>query len=556
MPPVRHLLVVSIALILAGLAFQFARPGAIGQVGTWFSVLPVLTAIALAMITHRLLPSLLIALVFSGILVNIFIAKDWLAVATYPFTSIGAVVLDWWSIKVVLFVTLILMTIALIIVGGGLKGVAIVLERYSKGRQSSQFVTAIMGLIVFIDDYANTMIVGSSMRPVTDRYRISRERLAFIVDATSAPVAGLAVVSTWIAFEVGLFEKVSESLSMGTDGYSMFFDAMQYRYYCFFMLLFVFITIITRRDFGPMAQAEQRAMTHHQLIAPDAQVMTSPSFELVEADDSVAPRASMATIPLVGLLLVFISGLWISGGGLAQLDADPGALFRLAIWKEVMGEADNSSVLLLSTLFSFFSALYLVMVKAGLPLTTVKSALKTGLKGSLLPVSILFLAWALKNSFDDLYLGQFLIASFGETLSPLWYPIIVFIIAAIVSFGTGTSWGTMSLLIPISVPLAFSLDQGAYGLITILTLAAVLDGAIFGDHCSPVSDTTIMSSIACASDHLHHVRTQLPYALTVAAVAVACGYLLSALSMSYWLGWLIGSLFFLFLLKILGRRAD
>ena len=511
----------------------------------WYSILPPLIAVIFAFATKKLLLSLGSSIVLGSFLVALEETEGTVAVNTlgksflYLYDNITSI----WNLKVLTFVIFILSMISIIIVAGGLKGIVQHLNLYIKSRKSAKAMTAFCGLIVFIDDYANTMIVGSAMRPITDAYHVSREKLAFIVDATSAPVAGLAIVSTWIGFEVGLFGNVSESLSLGRDGYAMFFDAFAFRFYCILMLMFVFMNIWMGRDFGAMFDAEKRAISSGKLLADDANPQTASSFSLVKTEDSANISAKTALYPFAILFLTLIIGLWLDGGGLTHINHSIFSLVQISAWHDIISNVKNSStVLLLAAISGFFSAIVFALFRAKVKIPIILSAIKTGAKSSLLPVGILLLAWTLKSVCDDLNTGKYLVEILTPYLSPLWFPGLVFLVAAITAFGTGTSWGTMSILIPITIPVAYQLDGQTYGIVTMISLGAILDGAIFGDHCSPISDTTIMSSIASNCDHLHHVKTQIPYSLLVATVALFIGYLPAAMGLSPLISYILGGM--------------
>jgi len=517
--------------------------------------------VVLAFISRNLLLSLGSAIVLGGFLVTF---------QQYNDTGIGHLLIssvsnssgylfenatNTWNLKVLAFVICILSMISVIIVAGGLKGIVNYLLPFAKTPRSTQFITAITGLIVFIDDYANTMIVGSSMRPITDHYRISREKLAFIIDATSAPVAGLAIISTWIGFEVGLFGEVSKTLNMEIDGYSMFFDAFAFRFYCILMLLFVFINIYMNRDFGSMLHAEIRASDTGKLSADDAKLTSNSAFSLMTPDERSFISAKTALIPFGILFFVLLSGFWIDGNGMQQLHTSVTNLVSFESWREVISSTKNStSILLISAIAGLISSILIAYTLSKTQFTTVLIAIKTGTKSSFLPVMILLLAWSLKSACDDLNTGEYIVTLLSPHLSPLWFPAILFCIAAITAFGTGTSWGTMSILIPIAIPIAYTLDGQTYGLVTIICLGAVLDGAIFGDHCSPISDTTIMSSIAAQCDHIHHVQTQVPYSLFVATIALFTGYIPAAMGVAPIVCYLMGITLLTFGLFYLGEK--
>ena len=498
----------------------------------WYSIIPPLLAITVAVLTNRLLLSL-----GSAVVVGVFLAAvrkqpnsigEWSASLGSNTTSLIQSVSGEFNIQVVVFIVLILATISVMIASGGLQGVVNWLSRFAKGPRSTQFVTVLMGLAVFIDDYANTIIVASAMRPVTDQQKISREKLSFLVDATTAPIAGLAIVSTWIGYEVYLFNSVAESVGISKDGYAMFFDALGFRFYCIMMIVFVLANVISGQDFGPMRKAEQRARTTGEVIATGANPMTSTVFSTLRYAPSAKIRAKSAIIPIATLFVAMFIGFWFLGEG-------TGMPFEISAWQTAISTTsaneDNVKVLAIASASGFLTAILCAIAFSRIGLKIIGKAIATGLRGSLLPTAILILAWGLKAACDELGTGEFLATTLEGVLSRIWFPALLFIVASSVSFAIGTSWGTMAILIPTAIPIAFKLDGNTYGLTTMICLGAVLDGSIFGDHCSPISDTTIMSSIASSCDHIHHVRTQLPYSLTVAGFALICGYYPAALGM-------------------------
>ena len=507
------------------------------QIGFWYSIIPPLTAILLAFVTGRVFLSLTIAIIAGGLLAAVpqapFSPSAWLQGVTAAGSFTAQALTTKSNLQILAFIPPIFVMITLIFASGGFNGVIKLLLRWVNGSKSAQLATFLMGLICFIDDYTNAMIIGSAMRPVTDRFGISREKLAFLVDATSAPITGLAVISTWIAYEVGLLVAIAGQLGIEKDGYSIFFDALQFRFYCTFMIAFVFLNIVFGRDFGPMKIAEKKARKDRGRLQ-----------EEISADSATAehheqrPRAINALLPLGCLVIFDLTGLWLSGGGPAKLMAG-GSVLDWVYWRQVITDVNNTTIILLyAALLSLSVALICARFCASLSFAAICRCFRTGLKKSLLPLIILTLAWSLKNCCDTLNTGTFLASLLAENLSPLWFPALLFVTASIVSFATGTSYGTMAILIPTAIPVAFALDGQSYGLTTIISFGSVLDGAIFGDHCSPISDTTIMSSISSSCKLMRHVRTQLPYSLFVAALALICGYVPSAFGVSW--GWSIG----------------
>ena len=540
-------------LIFFGLCLVFQwRAGQMSDTETlvWYSIIPPLLAVTLAIVTTRLFPSLCIA-VGVGLLLSWyqkggtpsgFLAETvWFVRAV----SVGNDGIDLFNFWVVLFVCLIMATISVVVASGGIGGVVVWLSQFAKGPRSAQFITGLMGIVIFIGDYSNAMLVGPTMRPLTDHHRVSREKLAFLVDSTSAPIAGLAFVSTWIGYEVGLFEDISGTLGLERDGYSMFFDALSFRFYCVLTIIFVIVNALSGRDYGTMHQAETRARETGDIAAPDAEALGHAGSFTSLPNAVIQPFS--AVLPLLTLFGLLLGGFWIDGNG-------TGSIFSLTSWRNALSEANNVMVLAGAAASAFVVAIICARWLSKLKFSEIAPVVWNGIKGSLTPLSILLLAWGLKASCDRLMTGDFLATMLSDVVSALWFPILVFICASITSFATGTSWGTMAILIPTAIPVAFSLDGDSYGLTTIICLGAVLDGAIFGDHCSPLSDTTILSSIASSCDPLHHVRTQLPYSLTVASIAIFCGYLPAAFGISSVYGIAGGTVLIVLLLFGVARK--
>jgi Na+/H+ antiporter NhaC len=505
------------------------------QTSMWYSVVPPVLAILLAFLTRHVLLSLGIAIIAGGLLTKVpqnpLSVVAWLEGLKSVGIYVAGTVTSRANLQILAFLPPIFVMIEIVIASGGFKGIIVWLLKWVKGRKSTQTATALMGILCFIDDYTNAIIVGSMMQPITDRFRVSREKLAFLVDATSAPIAGLAVISTWIAYEVGLLSQIAKELNIDRSGYSLFFDALSFRFYCLLMIAFVFLHIIFGRDFGPMKTAEDLAKN-----APDENNQIDPSQNTSDsaqiAVGQQSSRAIKALIPLGGLILFHITGLWIDGGGPAML-RQGGSFFSWVYWRDVISAAENTHLILdFAALFGLALALLCSQLFGSLRMPVISNCFKRGVKRAMIPFVILILAWSLKNCCDSLKTGEFLTAILAGRVSPHWFPPAVFIVASVTSFATGTSYGTMAILIPTAIPVAFALDGDTYGLTTMISLGAVLDGAIFGDHCSPISDTTIMSSIASSCDLMQHVRTQLPYSLFVAGLALFCAYLPSAFGLA------------------------
>ena len=541
-------IVIIILALVCGL-LAYLSPGSEENPTTamWYSIVPPMLAILLAFLTHHVLLSLGIAIIAGGFLTSVpqapLSVDAWLQGLRAVSTCVTDTVTSSTNLLILSFIPPIFIMIEIIMASGGFRGIIVWLLKWIKGRKSAQAATALMGILCFIDDYTNAIVVGSMMQPITDRFRVSREKLAFLVDATSAPIAGIAVVSTWIAYEVGLLRQIADELEIDKSGYSMFFDALSFRFYCLLMIVFVFVHILMDSDFGPMKAAQERA-----------KAKDSPDENGVRNSEQKSGRARNALVPLAGLLLFHGIGLWFDGTSTLKDDMlkwqaeslttvaenmppipvdietlSPGSWIY---WREVIGHAENSPlVLACAALFGLTLALLFSQIFGSVRLPVIISCFKRGFKRAMVPFVILIFAWSLKNCCDNLRTGEFLTTILAGRVPHYLFPPILFLVASLTSFATGTSYGTMAILIPAAIPVAFAMDNG-YGLTTMISLGAVLDGAIFGDHCSPISDTTIISSTASSCELMQHVRTQLPYSLSVAAIALIFGYIPSALGLA------------------------
>ena len=469
------------------------------HLGVW-SLLPPLLAIGMAVVFRRVALALLIGVVTGSLLVargdvteaTVALFRDYLGGDSDNFRE-HAVIL--------LFTTLLGTTIGVITRNGSMQAVISGLIRPGRDRRHGQQLTCGLGLAIFFDDYANTLVVGTSMRPITDRLRISREKLAFLIDSTAAPVAGLAMISTWVGYEVNLIGDVFSKLGQDVDAYGLFLQTIPYRFYSVLLLVFVWTVARTGRDFGPMAVAEQRAVSTGEVVR------TGSSARRGLIVTAVVPLASLGG----GLV-----------GGRAILGSD--AVLWVMLWASLL--ASLSSLLMTwGTGASSFRQSLVGWARGG---------------GSMFQALwILVLAWGLGAVCDQGALGtaDYLVEVTGRQLPPEWMPAISFVLAAAIALATGSSFSTMALLIPVSVRIAWELMGTPVPDDPILlgTLGAVLAGAIFGDHCSPISDTTVLSSAAAGCDHLDHVGTQAPYAFAVAVASLVVGYIPIGWGVPVWL---------------------
>ena len=536
--------------------------------GHWSSLLPPLVAVVMA-ICFRSLVLALSSAFLGGAVLNF---------GLNPLAFIPGSVRDFlwanisgqFSLYIFGFLFALVGMVHVLYKSGGIQGLVQLFSRVAKGPMSAQAATMGAGFMIFFDDYSNTIVVGQTMRSLTDKWRVSREKLAYLVDSTTAPIAGLAVVSSWIAYEVWLLGSTAQSLGLETGGYALFLQMLPVRFYCWGTLIFLALTVFLQRDFGPMLAAERRARSTGKLIADNARPLLRENPERLEPPAGTPFRWYNAAIPLATVMLGLVGGIlfvgWqrLSRDGLA-VDFFSGAglrdIFGIVVYDPSLPDGGPGVPLVL-----FWAAVAGGVVAILLPV--IQRLLKpweaTKAYGGSLPtlgitLLILPMAWAMKSICESLGTSYYLLSLVGDNLPVVTVPLLTFLLAAGMAFAMGTSWGTMGVMIPIMLPFVYHLgaDHPMQMALFVLTAAAVLDGAIFGDHCSPISDTTVLSSVATGCDHLHHVATQLPYAVATMVLASLTGYALVAIGglSSGWF-WLLFPLSAAALIRLIGRRAE
>ena len=501
----------------------------------WLAVLPALIAIAAALLFRQVIVAL-----FLGVWLGAWIATGDLAFGWFTglFATVQVYVLealaDGDHASIILFTLMIGGTVGLIQKNGGTAAIVDAATKWARSAGRGQLATALLGTAVFFDDYANTLIVGGTMRPITDRLRVSREKLAYLVDSTAAPIASLALVTTWIGYEVGLIGTAVSQLPDYDEGaYSVFLNSIPYSFYPILALFFVYAIAISKRDFGPMLKAERRARRTGQLFRPGSNAEAAEAEQDAMAPPADAPKRLVNAVLPIGVLVVgVIVGLVITGRAATAEAGDPLTLTN------VIGNANSYAAMMWASLASVLTAVALTVGQRILSLEAAVDAWFAGMRTMLLAVIILVLAWALAGVNEALGTADVLVSWLSGSLAPGVVPALVFVLAAFTAFATGSSWGTMGILMPLVIPLAWGVmaGAGAEGELHILysTVSAVLAGSVWGDHCSPISDTTILSSLASSCDHIDHVRTQLPYALTTGLVALLLGTLPTGFNVPWW----------------------
>ena len=500
-----------------------------------FTLIPPIVAISLAFITKNVIVSLVIGIMSGGFILNITNSNPFMALFYSFLDLINRAIeslADPWNAGIILQVLAIGGVINLVGKMGGAKAIAEALSKRAKSAKSAQIIAWVAGLLVFFDDYANSLIIGPMMRPVTDKMRISRERLAFIIDATAAPVAGIAIISTWIGLEVGLIGSAFESIGVDTNAFGVFLSTIPFRFYNILILGFIVMTALLLKDFGPMREAEIECRRGRVNLISNIDI----DKELSKNNDDLEPLQGVelsiwnAIIPIgvliVGALFAFYySGYTtiMSGEDMAIIEVMKTSPVSFEAIKEAFSNADASVALFQSALFSGIVAIGMGVCKK---IFTVSEALDIwvdGMKTLIITGVILICAWSLSSVIKELGTAKYLIQLLSGSLPSFILPSLIFVLGAIISFATGTSYGTIGILMPLTIPLAYSINPDmSY---VIVSTSAVLTGAIFGDHCSPISDTTILSSMGAGCNHIDHVRTQMPYCIFVAVITILFGYI-------------------------------
>lgn len=550
-----------LSLVVGGTELPVEAPFAPG----WYSLVPPVVAIALALIFREVVVALFAGIWLGALATSGF--NPFSAVArtidTFGVEALGDV--DGGKTSIVLFSLLLGGMVGVIARNGGTLGLVKAVSPLATTRRRGKLATWLAGMAIFFDDYANTLIVGNTMRPITDRLRISREKLAYLVDSTAAPVAALVPISTWVGYEISL---IAEGFALtaaqqasnpalaaelaSINAFAVFLHTIPYLFYPLLALSFVVLTSLMDRDLGPMAAAEARAAGGGGLYRPGATLAQDTSAHVMDPKEGASPRWWNAGIPVLTVVAVVLGGLYTTGRSSAGAEAS---------LMDVFGAADPFATLLWGSLAGCIVAAVLSVAQRILTLQEALEAWVGGLRGMVIAMVILVLAWSLGSVTQEVGTAQFLAGVLEGNLPLELLPVLVFVTAAAIAFSTGTSWGTMAILIPVVIPLTVSLggggnfDGGEHYSILLGAISSVLAGAIFGDHCSPISDTTVMSSMASGCDHIDHVRTQLPYALLVGAFSMLLGDIGTAYGLPNWLALGLGVAGLAGVLKVFGRPA-
>lgn len=517
----------------------------------WLSVLPPLLAIVLALVFKEVYVSLFFGIFSGAFILNYFSDMSlWEGLKRGLFSTADTYFVealkDVGHVSIIVFSMLIGGTVSIIHSNGGMQGLVDRLAKYARSRRSGQFITWFLGVFIFFDDYANTLVVGNTMRPVTDRLKISREKLAYIVDSTAAPLASVAFVTTWIGAELSYIKEGLIQVGIEQSAYSIFLSSLKYSFYPVFTIVFVLIIILMRKDFGPMHRFEQKALRIKKSKESGTGAITSSHW-------------MNGIMPVMVIIFGTITGLIITGFDPVIWNSDLSLFKRLS---EIIGNADSFVALLWASLGGTIVAIVLSVSQRILSLQKTMDALLDGFKSMLPAITVLVLAWSLAEVTTELHTATFISrVLINFKLAPWLMPAITFLMAALVAFSTGSSWGTMAILYPLILPASWlichndGLDHVATMAIFNNVVSVVLAGSVLGDHCSPISDTTIMSSLASGCNHINHVKSQMPYALVVGAISILFGTIPSAIGIPVIPLLLVGILVMYLIVKYLGKSA-
>lgn len=488
----------------------------------FLSLLPPVIAIALAIWTRQVFVSLLFGIWLGWLILSDFnIFEGSFAMVeglVNVFASAG-------NTRTIMFCALVGGLIIFIQASGGVEGFIIrvnrLLEKYEAKKTGSnriiiQFLAWLTGTLIFVESSISVLTVGALYRPVFDRLGIPREKLAYIADSSSAPSSILIPFNGWGAFIMGLL------LAQGFDNpFAIMIKALTYNFYPMLALGMVLVIIFSKKDFGPMAKAERRAREEGKLLADGAVPMVADELTDITTKEGVTPRAFNMVLPILVMVLMMPIMLSVTGWT-AALEAYPNGSFGEKLFHAI-GNGSGSTSVLISVLIAILFSMVLYGAQGFFKLKEMVDMTLKGISGMMPLALLMLLAFAIGDVCSTLQTGQYVADVTQNWLSPSMVPFIIFLTSCFIAFSTGTSWGTFAIMIAIAVPMAQQMDANLY-----LTIAAAIGGGVFGDHCSPISDTSILSSMASASDHIDHVKTQLPYAM-VAGGLTALAYLMIGL---------------------------
>lgn len=474
---------------------------------TFWALVPPVIAITLALITKEVYSSLFIGILVGGLLYSEFSFEG--TIVHIFQDGIISVLSDSYNVGILVFLIILGAMVSLMNRAGGSAAFGRWASEHIKSRVGAQLATIALGVLIFIDDYFNCLTVGSVMRPVTDKHNISRAKLAYLIDATAAPVCIIAPISSWAAAVTGFVE--------GEDGFSIFIQAIPYNFYALLTIVMMVGMVVLKTEFGPMKLHEQNARLNGDIYTTEGRPYENSSEEVIGKKGTVLDLV----IPIASLIVCCVIGMIYTGG-----------FFDGAGFVEAFSNSDASVGLVFGSFFGLVITIALYMIRKVLNFSDCMACIPEGFKAMVPAIMILTFAWSLKAMTDSLGATVFVetnVKAFAGGLMN-FLPAIIFLIGCFLAFATGTSWGTFGILIPIVVAIFSNTNHE----LMIISISACMAGAVCGDHCSPISDTTIMSSAGAQCEHVNHVSTQLPYAMTAAVVSFVT-YLIAGIVQTAWI---------------------
>lgn len=533
----------------------------LGQSLGVITIIPTLLAVVLAFVTHNVLFSLLIGFL-SGVLILGVVNSS--SIVQLPYNlfntlliSIKEVVLDSDNIEILLLCFAVGGMIEVVRSSGGFEALAIKLTKSINTPRKANLIASLLGCLIFFDDYANTLIVGPIMKPITDRVKVSREKLSFITVSTSAPVSGIALISSWIAAEIISIEKGLKIVGSNANGFSLFVNCIPFCFYCLFAISFVFVNSLIGKDFGPMLKAEQRALRGQTMSEESKEYDEDDKVKHAKKDINKKIFVSIGSIVL--LIVVAIVSFYINGKQVAIANGTLQANAKVGLenFISIISNADTVGVITVSALVS---AMFAVVFGCGLKLFTLKESTHSWLSGVKKisdEVVMLVIAWCLASTVKQLGTTYFITELISANVTPILVPVLIFVSCCVISCASG-SFGCMFVVMPLTIPLAYKIISMGIDIndeIYLLTcVGSVVAGSIFGDHCSPVTDCTILAASGAGCSTMEHCYSQLPYTILNAIVSIVCGIILTCLGMNVVISLIIGIICQALIMLILGKK--
>ena len=494
---------------------------------TFWALIPPVVAIVLALITKEVYSSLFVGILVGGLFYSGF-SFEGTIVHIFEDGIIG-VLSDSYNVGILVFLIILGAIVCLMNKAGGSAAFGRWASDHIKTRTGAQLATVALGVLIFIDDYFNCLTVGSVMRPVTDKHNISRAKLAYLIDATAAPICIIAPISSWAAAVTGFVE--------GEDGLSLFISAIPYNFYALLTIVMMLTIAVLNIDFGSMKIHEDNAKKGDLFTTPDR-----PYGEATELEDTGKGTVKDLLIPIIALIICCVIGMIYTGG-----------FFEGADFVTAFSNSDASVGLAIGSAFALVITILLYVSRRVLGFKECMDCIPEGFKAMVPAIMILTFAWTLKSMTDSLGAAEFVAALIKGSAAGIvnLLPAIIFVVGCLLAFATGTSWGTFGILIPIVVD-AF---QATNPTLMTIAISACMAGAVCGDHCSPISDTTIMASAGAQCNHVNHVSTQLPYAVSVAAISFVT-YIVAGFVQSAWISLPVGMVLTLGYLLFMKKRTE